>query len=180
MSTIRAKDVMRKYVVTVEPSFTMDEVAKIMSSNRIGSVVVLDGQKPVGIVTSEDLVGIIARGESPKQARVKDLAGRRFISASPEEKILDLVKLMIKSKVKRIPIVKEGRLQGIVTDKEILLTAPEMIDVLSEKLKARVERVAPRRDTRLSGICEGCEGYADDLRNEGGEWLCEDCAGQPE
>lgn len=49
-----------------------------------------------------------------------------------------------------------------------------MIDVLSEKLKARVEMVA-RPNAVISGICENCEGYSDTLVNLAGRWLCEDC-----
>lgn len=171
---VKAKDVMRKQVVTVDTTFSLDSVAKIMSNNKIGSVVILERSKPVGIVTSEDIVAAVARGASPKKIRIKELTKRAFITASPEENILKISKLMLKRGIKRVPILKGGNLEGIVTDKEILLTAPEMIGVLSEKLKARVERVA-KPDTLISGICERCEAYSDRLGSSAGRWLCEDC-----
>jgi len=52
--------------------------------------------------------------------------------------------------------------------------SPELINVLSEKLKMRVDAVA-NPDQEISGICERCEAYSDNLKNIGGRWLCEDC-----
>jgi CBS domain-containing protein len=172
----KVKDIMRKYVVTVEPGISLASVAKIMFNNKVGSAVIIKKKKPVGIVTSEDIVSVVARGKSPSEVKAGDLAGREFITASPDDDVLRVVKKMARKGVKRIPVVKGGRLQGILTDKEILLTTPEMIDVLSEKLKARVERVASPNDI-ISGICETCEGYSDELNSVGGRWLCESCRG---
>ena len=171
---VKAEDIMRKNVVTIEPSSNMDAIAKIMSNNKIGSVVILEGETPTGIVTNEDVVSLVARGKNPKEVTAAEYTQRNFFTASPEEQVLAITKMMIKNKIKRVPIIKEGKLQGIVTDKEILVTAPELIDVLSEKLKARVERVA-HPDRPISGICENCEGYSDNLPNRGGRWLCGEC-----
>ncbi len=172
---VKVKDVMKRNVITVDPELSIADVAKIMTNNRIGSVIVLDGQRPVDIITDDDIVGVVARGQDPKKVKIKDVESkRRLISASPDDDILKLTKKMVKSGVKRVPVIKDGKLQGIVSDKEILLVAPELLDVLSEKLRARVERVA-QPDQTISGICENCEGYSDDLRNVGGRWLCEEC-----
>ena len=72
-------------------------------------------------------------------------------------------------------MIKNGKLVGIVSDKEMLLVSPELLDILSEKLKARVEAVA-RPERTISGICEECGEYSDNLENVGGSWICEDCA----
>jgi len=173
---VKIKEVMKKHVVTVDPTFTMDAVAKIMSNNKIGSVIILRKNKPEGIVTREDIVAMVAGGRDPKTIKVKKLLGRSFLTASPNSELLSVTKSMIKKGVKSVQILKGGKLEGILTDKEILLTAPEMIDILSEKLKARVERVA-RPDSSISGICENCEGYSDTLHNHNGRWSCEDCSG---
>ena len=147
-----------------------------MTNNRIGSVIVMKKLKPVGIVTDDDIVSLIAKGKSPKSIKVKDLpqTKKKFITATPNEDILKITKRMIKSGVKRIPVLHAGRLVGIISDKEILLTAPELISVISEKLKMRVGMVA-RPDQTISGICERCEAYSDELKSIGGRWLCEDC-----
>jgi len=171
---VKVKEVMKKYVITVDPELTVSDAAKIMTNNRIGSVVIMVNLKPVGIVTADDIVSIVARGQDPKQTLIKDMSKRKLITVSPDDDVLKVTKKMIKSGVKRFPIVKDGKLQGIVSEKEMLLVSPELIDVLSEKLKMRVGNVA-RPDETISGICENCEAYSDELTNIAGRWMCEDC-----
>ncbi len=167
---------MKKNVITADPQLSMADVAKIMTNNRVGSVVVMRGDKPSGMVTDSDIVSMVAKGRNPKTVRVKDVPKRRsgFVYAGPNETIQQVTRKMIKNGVKRIPIIEKGRLLGMVSDKEILLVSPELLNILSEKLKMRVDMVAdPTRE--ISGICENCEAYSDHLVNQDGRWLCETC-----
>lgn len=173
---VKIKEVMKKNVITADPNLKMSDVAKIMTNNRVGSVVVMNRNKPVGIVTNDDLVTLIAQGKSPSNVSIKQMPKRKktLIIASPSDSVMAVAKRMLKSGIKRVPVIEDGKLLGIVSDKEILLVSPELINILSEKLKIRVERVAdPTR--KLSGLCENCEAYSDHLVNEAGRWVCEDC-----
>jgi predicted transcriptional regulator len=171
---VKVSQIMKKYVVTVNPNVTIADAAKIMCNNRIGSVIIEKGKKPVSIVTTENVTSVVARGLDPKKIKVKDIKKKKFITTSPGEDILAVTKKMVKSGVKRVPVIERGKLVGIVSDKEILATSPELIDILSEKLKARMERVA-NPDEMISGICENCGSYSDGLENANGRWLCEEC-----
>jgi len=172
---VKVRDIMKRQVITVDADISINDVAKIMTNNRIGSVIVMNKLRPVGIVTDDDIVSVIAKGKNPRKVKVKDLPQtKKFVTALPTEDILKITKRMIKSGVKRLPVLHAGKLVGIISDKEILLTAPELIDVISEKLKMRVSMVAKPEST-ISGICESCESYSDELKNVGGRWLCEDC-----
>lgn len=171
---VKVKDIMRKHVVTVEPKHTLNSVAKIFTNNKTGSAVIMEKNKPVGIVTSEDIVSAVSKGISPSKFQVRKLIKREFVTATPNDTLFKVVKKMVKKGIKRVPIISGGKLEGILTDKEILLTTPELINVLSEKLKYRVEKVANPGEV-ISGICERCEGYSDHLGNIGGRWLCENC-----
>jgi len=164
---VKVNQIMKKYVITVDPEITVSDVAKIMTNNRIGSVVLMTNMKPVGIVTADDIVSVVARGQDPRQTIIKDLPKRKLLTVTPDDDVLKVTKKMIKSGVKRFPVVKDGKLQGIVSEKEMLLVSPELIDVLSEKLKMRVSAVARPEET-ISGICETCEAYSDELKNVGG------------
>lgn len=173
---VKVSEVMRKYVVTVDPSFNMYTAAKIMTNNRIGSVVVVDnGGKAIGIVTIEDIATVVSKGLSPKNVSVREFTEKDFVTAKSDDNLLDVVKKMNKRGVKRIPIIDNDKLEGIVSDKEVILTTPEMVGILSEKLKARVEKVARPNDS-ISGICEKCESYSNTLRHHEGRWLCTDCS----
>ena len=171
---VKIKEIMRKNVVTVDPTQTIAKIAQTMAEHKIGSVVVMTKNKPVGIVTSEDIVAVVAEGKSPAKVRARDLLKREFVTATPDEHILKIAKRMVRKGIKRVPVIERGKLKGILTDKEMLITAPELINVLSEKLKARVERVV-RPSAIISGICEQCEGYDDSLHSISGKWMCEDC-----
>lgn len=171
---VKVKDVMRRAVYTVDSNIDMATVAKIMTDNRIGSVVVLKDSKPIGIVTDSDLISLIAGGKDPKKVLIKNLRDKKFVTVSPEEDLFKVVRMMVKNGYKRMPVVKDGNLCGIISDKEVMVTTPEMIKVLSEKIKARVELVSPPSRT-ISGLCENCEEYSDRIKNIGGKWLCEDC-----
>ncbi len=172
---VKVQEIMKKSVVTIDPELTLADVAKIMTNNRVGSVIIMDKTKPIGIITDDDIVGTIAVGKDPKKVKVRGLKKKtKFVTASPDEDVLKVTKRMVKNGIKRVPVIKDGKLLGIVSDKELLLMSPELINILSEKLKMRVSSVASF-DQVISGICERCEAYSDDLRNVGGRWLCEEC-----
>ena len=171
----KVRSIMKTRVITADPGLSISDAAKIMTNNRVGSLIIMRNKRPVGIVTDDDIVGVVARNRNPRQVRISDLPLRKkFITASPEESIMEVTKKMIKNGIKRVPVVQNGRLLGIVSDKELLLISPELIGVLSEKLKMRVESVANPEKT-ISGICESCGEYSDLLENVGGSWICDDC-----
>jgi CBS domain-containing protein len=166
--------IMRRFVVTAEPDITLADAAKIMTTNKVGSIVVMKGSSPVNMVTNDDIVSVVAKGKNPGKVKLKDVPKKRLVTVPPEEKIQKVAQIMIKTGFKRIPVMKNGKLYGIVSEKEIVLVQPQLLDIMSEKLKMRIEKVSPREGT-ISGICEMCEGYSDDLKNVGDQWLCEGC-----
>ena len=173
---VKVKEIMRKYVVTVSPDFSVADAAKVMKNNKIGSVVIVDKGKPVSMLTEGDITRMVADSKSPRKTKLKSLKLGKLVTTSPEEDILKVTKTMLKKDIKRIPVMDKGKLVGIVSDKEILTSAPEMLEVLSERLRARLEPTfVAESGLELSGICEECENYSDDLKHKGGKWLCEDC-----
>jgi CBS domain-containing protein len=174
---MKVKEVMKKYVITVDKDTTVSTVSKIMTNNKIGSVIVLDAQRPIGIITNDDVVDVVAKNMDPKEVKVYDLLSARkkpFVTTTPDENILEVSKKMVKNGVKRIPVIENDRLVGIISDKEILTISPELIEILSEKMKLKVGNVA-NPDETISGVCEECDEYSDELKHINGRWLCEDC-----
>jgi CBS domain-containing protein len=174
---IRVKDVMKKHVVTVEPKMNMATIAKILTNNKIGCVIIVEKEKPAGIVTTNDIVTLVAREKNLKRVKAGDFwktMKKPFITVSPDESLLKVAKKMLKSGYKRFPVVEKNELKGIVSTKEVLIVSPELIEILSERLKAKTEAVA-RPDQSISGLCERCGEYAEYLRNIDGRWLCSDC-----
>ncbi len=174
---VKVRNVMKKHVVSIGPEVDMQKVAKILTNNRIGCVIILEKGRPFGVVTTNDIVTLIAQNKDLKKIKAGEFWKKRkkpFISISPNSSILGVSKKMIKTGIKRIPVIENGELKGIVSTKEILLISPELIEILSEKLKYKVESVAKPHE-KISGICESCDSYSDELINIEGRWLCPEC-----
>lgn len=172
---VKIKNIMKKYVVTIGPDALLSDVAKVMSNNKIGSLVVVTSGKPTGIVTDSDIVNLVAEGKDPAKIKISDIRkSRALISVSPEDAMMDVIKVMITNNIKRLPVIENGKLVGIVTEKEMLLVSPELIEILSEKLKLRVGMVAKPEEV-ISGLCEVCGEYSDELKSVDGRWICGEC-----
>ena len=103
-------------VVTSAPEADAVSVARLMRDHRVGSVVLVDqGEAPVAMVTDRDLaVRVFAEGvgaESP----VGEHASRPLVCGEPEMELDEAAALMVQHRVRRLPVVDDGRLVGIVT-----------------------------------------------------------------
>lgn len=103
-------------VVTAEPGASVVSVARRMRDQRVGSVVVVDpGGSPVGIVTDRDLaVRVLAEGVVPG-APVGEHASRPLVCGDPEMDLDEAAALMVRHRVRRLPVLTDGSLVGIVT-----------------------------------------------------------------
>ncbi len=174
---VKAKEVMKKHVVTIDPGIDMYTVSKILTNNRVGCAVIIEGENPIGAVTTNDIVTLVAKGKNLRKVKAWDFWKKKkkpFETVGPDDNIMDVTKRMIRTGIKRIPVVDKGKLRGIISTKEILLVSPELIEILSEKLKSRVEAVVKPHQS-ISGICENCDSYSDNLVNVDGRWICLDC-----
>jgi predicted transcriptional regulator len=115
---------MTKDVITVKPNASVTEAAKIMHSKGISSLVVVEDNRVVGIITHEDLVGkIVMESRDPKSVTVGEVMSGDIITANSDTSIDDLVKLMLKHKIKRIPIV-DNTLVGIISVTALAIASP--------------------------------------------------------
>jgi CBS domain-containing protein len=171
------KDLMSKKVNTIEENKTVFHASKQMAKERRGYVVVVKKGKPIGILTDSDILEkVISKGKDPKKVKVKEVMSSPIITISPEDEIVEASRLMRKNLIKRIPVVKNGKLVGIITDTDIARVGPEFINIIEERLKLKEEGFEPERtEGRISGICEECGNYSDTLYYVNGRWLCESC-----
>ena len=76
-------------------------------------------------------------------------------------------------KIERLPVTQKNKLMGIITERGITRIEPALIEIVREK--AALEPKLAKDDSMLSGICESCENYSDNLRKKDDEYLCEEC-----
>jgi len=170
MSEIMVKDAMTKDVVYVNPNEKVIEIAKKMREKDIGSMVVCKNKKLVGLITSEDLIKrIIIPNKDPKNMTASDVMTKKIITITPEENLSDAVITMLDNNIKRLPVVDEDKLVGILTDGDILRMAPNLID---SWIKGGSRESEPEV---IGDVCEICGNYSDNLTKVNGLWVCEEC-----
>lgn len=110
-----AKDIMTKEVITVKTSTTKEELAKILARNKISGVPVMDeeGCCVVGVVTEADLLQKCG-------ATVGEIMTKEVISVCPDTPIEEIAKILAEKGIKRVPVMKEGKLVGIVSRADIV------------------------------------------------------------
>ena len=171
------RDIMSRPVVTAKETDTAADVAKLMAKHGIGCVLVLGRRgDTAGIVTERDIVQrIAAKNLLPSKVTVAESMSKPVITIQSRASVTDAAKLMNQKRVRRLAVIEDGKLTGVLTMKDILEVTPAIIDLVSEKSRVGTER--PRSGiSRLSGYCDECETWSDSLVQRDGIFLCQDCA----
>jgi CBS domain-containing protein len=106
--------------VTVEPSASLVEAARAMANEDIGPLPVVQGDRLVGIVTDRDLVVRgIAEERDPTSTTVGDIASSDLVTVTPDTDLHDALELMARNQVRRLPVVENDRLVGIVAQADV-------------------------------------------------------------
>jgi CBS domain-containing protein len=173
---IMVRDAMVSKVVTALPSQTVFEASKIMSTEGVGSLIVIDGDKAIGIVTREDIINkVVSKDVAPSKVIVKDVMTGNLISCSQEDDISYAARLMSKNRYERIPVVSSGKLVGIISTREIAKVAPAALEVMTEHLRIESPQNFNAESANEGGDCEKCGNYADELHNINDNWVCDAC-----
>jgi len=112
-------EIMTRRVVTVDISERVEEAVRLMVKFDIGSVVVTDKDKPVGIITERDVTRAALRGDSLLRLPVRSLMSRPLQTGTADMEIWLTFETMLKLGVRRLPIVENDKLLGIVSEKDL-------------------------------------------------------------
>ena len=108
---------------TVEEGLTVAFAANVMKERARGSLIVVDEGKPIGIVTERDLVRrVIAEDKSISATKIGDIMSSPLISVGPEATVSSAANVMYKNGIRRLPVIEEARLLGIVTSTDLART----------------------------------------------------------
>jgi CBS domain-containing protein len=102
---IPVKEFMVTNVVTVNSFDSIKETAKKMYTKRVGSAIVLEHNKPVGIITVRDIVNSIGPFENPLESQVKEIMSQPLIHIHPDESIIDVAEIMTSKNIHKIPVI---------------------------------------------------------------------------
>jgi len=155
--------IMTAKVVTVDISERVEEAVRLMVKFDIGSVVVTDKETPVGIITERDVTRAALRGDSLLRLPVRSFMSRPLQTCTPDMEVSVGFETMLKLAVRRLPVVEDGRLVGIVTEKDLIRWVLRVFyePNLPDEIRALVNN--PKIEA-LSGRprCPSCRRYQDE------------------
>jgi CBS domain-containing protein len=122
-------------VVTASPDDTVKDIAETMEEENVGSVVVVDSGEPVGIVTDRDVaVRVVARGEDPETTSASDVMSEDLVVVNSHDGIDDLIDTLDAAGVRRMPVVEDGEISGIVTLDDIAVLLAVELEGISDEM----------------------------------------------
>jgi CBS domain-containing protein len=115
-------DIARTDVVTAPVEMTAAELADRMRESSVGSVVVLEDGDPVGLVTDRDIaVRVVAEERSPTEVTAREIMTGDLVTVSPETGVFQVTELLARENVRRLPVVDDGELVGIVALDDLMV-----------------------------------------------------------
>lgn len=181
---VSVAEVMNKAVIIMDINSDIPAIAREMVSRDAGSVIITENGKAMGIITERDFVkGIVTEDKKPGEVKASEILSTPLITVEPETSIVEASEIMLKANIKRLPVLENGRIVGVISNTDILIVTPglniilkELIDMNREALLSTpsIEEVSEGEDLQ-TGICESCNVFSYDLRFVDGRYLCGNC-----
>ena len=170
------KEAMKTNLAKVEPNMTVLDAAQLMKKRKIGNVLVVEKKQPIGILTESDILKkVVADGKNAKDILVKNVMSTPIIVIDPYVSLEEAMKTMGKCNVRRLPVIENNELIGIITQKDISMISPILHEISREWYDIAVRDETHLKKQIFSGKCEDCGTLSANLKNIDGRLLCEDC-----
>jgi len=148
---IKVGDAMTFNPVTVPPTATLKECAQIMEKNHVGSLLIKESDKLIGIATEQDMVRSgLGKLNNPEKAQIKEIMKLNIHSVSPEEDIADALQAMNDFNIRHLPVMHNGKFVGLITSKDILKIQPHLFETLAETIELKEE------ERKIKTNCQTC------------------------
>ena len=127
-------EVMIKDVKTARGTDSIKDAAQAMKKDDVGALIVVGGSgEAIGIVTERDIViDIVADGTDPETVKVEDIMTSELITISPEADLEEAADVMTENDIKRLPVIYEGKLVGMVSASDLITYEKKLIEKLSK------------------------------------------------
>jgi CBS domain-containing protein len=134
------RDAMTEDPRSIGASASVVEAARLMRQEHIGSLPVTEDERLVGMITDRDITTrVVAESAAPETTSVGDVYSRDLISVEPGHDLEEALELMARHQVRRLPVVENGRLVGVVAQADIALKDNERTGVLVGAISAPSE-----------------------------------------
>lgn len=151
---MKISEIMTKATVTDSGDDTLAEAAARMWNAQTGSLLVMDGETMLGIVTERDLLRSVAQGQDPSQVPLKDIMQTDVVTVGPQTKLKEAAKLMTTKWFRHLPIVENGKVVGIVSQRDLTGMLAEALHE-PDAMHKLVESSSLIRERRLKRVEAG-------------------------
>ena len=139
--TKSVRDTMTENPRSIKASASVVEAARKMREGHIGSLPITADEQLVGMITDRDIaMRVVAEAADHTNTSVGDVSSRDLVTVEPDEDLDEALQLMARHQVRRLPVVENGRLVGIVAQADIALSENEKTAKLVEAISAPSER----------------------------------------
>ncbi|MBT0159534.1 CBS domain-containing protein [Candidatus Bathyarchaeota archaeon A05DMB-2] len=130
-SLVSVRDIMSKNVQVVRPDTTAQEVVATMSKFDISSIIVVQAERPVGIITLRDVLEKLAvQCLAPRAVTAKQIMTSPLVTIDASATVEEAANLMVKKKVKTLPVMDSDKLVGVLTYTDIVFQVPTLLSVI--------------------------------------------------
>jgi len=171
-------EIMNSNVPHLEPFETVENAAASMVELSTGYVIVIEEGNPIGMVTERDIVRkVVSARKNPARVQVKEIMSSPVVWVPRNTDILDAARQMSKLKIRKLAVMHDGRLLGVVSAQDILGIAPHLIEVTRElaNLSTETDDMLAASIEQASGYCESCKAYSDMLEYHNDILICPGC-----
>jgi len=130
--SLQVKDVMVTNLITIEADATVKKAVELMDKHHIGCLIVVSYGNPIGIVTERDMLQrIMLQKRDIAKTRVGNIMSAPLIATTPQTDIRDAVRLMNERRIKKLPVVQDGELIGLVSLTDVMRSLAYFEHVIS-------------------------------------------------
>lgn len=169
---MKLAEIMISDVKTIDINSSVHEAARLMNERRIGSLVVTEDGVHVGILTERDILRkVVAENTLPTEISVDEVMTFPLTTLKDYITVREAVKKMSSLGFRRMPITRNGKLVGIVCDRDIFREAPYLMGIT----RSGVEEGDEGAEERSSGRCEDCGAHSYEIGLYDGVYRCPNC-----
>lgn len=138
---MKVGDCMTKGVITLDSKKTALDAAKLLTTKKIGCIIITQGGDATGIITERDLVQkIIASGKNAIEVKLESIMSKPLKAIEASQTIEDAALAMREQNIKRLPVLDGGNLVGIISEGDLITVYPGIVDIITESPHMRSKR----------------------------------------
>ena len=146
---MKVSDIMTQAIVTDAADDTLAQAAVKMREQQTGSLLIMDGDRLLGIFTERDLVKSVASGHDPNSVLLKDIMTTNIVTISPNTTLHEAAAVMAAKWIRHLPVVEGDKVHGMVSQRDLAGFLAQLLNEPEEQSLTETELVRSRRLKRI-------------------------------